>query len=289
MCDIHGESKCLINQVEYNKLAYKISKFDKNKIALYKNGRLIRNSITVLGKYYYGKQKEIRYLACDGRLNKASMTRKELQAKYKEIQFSNIKLYSNGSIRMLNGSIPFLNNLETLRNNNTVVKLSNITGITPGYIGVSKKFFGKRVMDGKVGCIKFELFPNSYDIKNEVLAYELGKLLKFDVAEASFEEFDGHKCIISIYNYDVHTEKIASLKSEIGTDNFHKRFNKNWFIQNKSLEAFNKFIQMIMLDLIMHQTDRHISNIAFKNNQLYSLYDNGEHYFMMILIELHQK
>jgi hypothetical protein len=36
---------------------------------------------------------------------------------------------------------------------------------------------------------------------------------------------------------------------------------------------------MIMLDLIMHQTDRHISNIAFTDNDLYSLYDNGRSLF----------
>ena len=207
------------------------------------------------------------------------MSKSDIQTAYSSKLFSNIKISSDGKIRMLNGSIPFLNNLSKLRNTDTVIKISNISGITPGSIGVGKKFFGKRISDEKVGCVKFELFPNSYDIKNEVLAYKLGKMLNFDVAEASFEKFENSKCIISIYNYNVNTEKIQSLKSEIGTENFHSKFNKNWFIEHKSIGAWNKFIQMVIFDLIMHQTDRHISNIAFKNKNLYSLYDNGRALF----------
>lgn len=279
MTDIHGEARHFIDEQTFNRLKYKLSVFDKNKIALYSNGTCVRNSVTVLARYYYSSRKEVKYFVCDDNLNKISMSKQDIQRAYSTKSFSNIRVCSDGSIRALSGSIPFLQNASNLMTDNTVIKLGGINEITPGLMGVSKKFFGKRVSDGKVGCVKFELFPNSYDIRNEVLAYKLGKLLNFDVVEATFEKFDGSNCIISIYNYDMRTEKISSLKSEIGTDNFHARFNKNWFIKNKSREAFEKFMQMVMLDLMMHQTDRHISNIAFKGDQLYSLYDNGRALF----------
>lgn len=273
ICNSNCKEKYVINKAELDRIKNKLCTFDENKIALYSNSKIIRDSITILGKYYSGKEKNIKYIVCNGEVKRASLTKQEIKLKYNSNNFSNARIYSNGSIRMLKGSIPFLNNLSKMQNNDTVVKISNISGATPGSIGVSKKFLGRRVSDDKIGCVKFELFPNSYDIKNEVLAYKLGSLLNFDVAEATFEKFNGNDCIISIYNYDLNTEKIASLKSEIDVDNFNQEFNRGWIERRKSKQAFEKFIQMIILDLIMHQTDRHISNIAFKGNNLYSLYD----------------
>ena len=181
---------------------------------------------------------------------------------------------------MLSGSIPFLGKLQhDILSKSTVVKIHDIEAGTASSLGVSKKFFGRRIKDGALGCIKFPLVSGSYDIDNEVLAYELSKLLKFDVAEATTEVYNNTKCVISVYKYKYGVETIKSLKSEIGTINFHSKFNKDWFIKEKSNSTWNKFLQMIMLDLIMHQVDRHISNIAFIGKDLYSLYDNGRSLF----------
>lgn len=279
MCNDNGTNTVTIDKEQLINMKQKIYEFNINNLAVYNGDTLLKNSITLLGKYYYNKNKDIKYLICDGKLQRASVHKEELIRLANKIGLTNAKIQSDGKIRMIKGSIPFLNNLNTLRNTNTVIKIGNIKEGTPGSIGVSKKILGKRITDGRIGCVKLALFDGSFDLNNEVLAFELGKLLRYDVAEATFEVYNKSRCIISIYNYNTGKEYIKSLKSEIGIDNFHNRFNKKWFIQNKSESAWNKFLQMVILDLIMHQTDRHISNIAFKNNDLYSLYDNGRALF----------
>lgn len=280
VCDEQGKSTINISKEKYLTIINKICVFDNNKIAIYNSEGLIRNSLTVIGKYYSGKYRNLEYLVCDGNLLKKTLTKDDIVSAYRKgIPFSNIKVTADGSIRMLKGSMPFLNNLNNLRSNNTVIKIGNIKAGTPGSLGVGKKFLGSRLSDHKTGCVKFKLFGGSYDLNNEVLTYKLGKILNYDVAEATIEHFNGKTCAISIYNYNISTESISTLKTEVGTYRFHSRFNEKWMKCNKSAEAWDKFIQMVMLDLIMHQTDRHLSNIAFKKNTLYSLYDNGRAMF----------
>jgi hypothetical protein len=240
--------------------------------------QIIKNAYTVLGKCSSNDNSVSTFIICDSTGSIKRVT-KEIIIKTGENSFTNIIICKNETIRLIRGTLPLIKDKHKETSKNTVIKIGSLIQSTSGSVGVGKKFFGKRVSDNKFGCVKFEIFPNSLDINNEVLAYKLGKLLKFDVAEASFETYNSKRCIISIYNYNKQLEKITSLKSEIGTENFHNKFNKKWFIQNKSEKAWNKFIQMIMLDLIMHQTDRHISNIAFKDKDLYSLYDNGRALF----------
>jgi hypothetical protein len=242
------------------------------------NGNILNNKYTIIGKYYTGKQKLIEYITCDGIGRKTNINKNKIIA-LGEDKFTNITISKNGQIRFIHGSIPFIVKEEKIKNRDTVVKLGNISQGTIGSIGVGTKFLGKRLKDDKIGCVKLELFPKSLDINNEIVAYELGKLLGFDVAEASFEIYKARRCIISIYGDEALKGNIKTLKSEIGTDNFHSKFNRNWVVENKSTRAWYKYVQMIMLDLIMHQTDRHISNIAFTDNDLYSLYDNGRSLF----------
>jgi hypothetical protein len=163
-------------------------------------------------------------------------------------------------------------------NNNTVSEIGNVSRSAIGCTGVSTKFFGRRLRDDKEGCVKFEIFPGSLDLNNEVIAYELGKLLNFDVAEASLETYN-KRCVISIYGKEALEHRVKSLKAEVGTDNFYSKFNMSWIAKHKSQKAVDKYIQMIMFDLIMRQVDRHINNIAFTRDNLYSLYDNGRSLF----------
>lgn len=280
MCNSSGSSKTTILHDDYLRIKDKICEFNDNIIGIIDdNDKLIKNSLTLIGKYYRGKNKDIHYLVCDANLHRVSITKESVIKAYREGKINNIIVTSDNRIRMIKGSVPYLNKLNTLRNKNTVIKIGNIKAGTPGSQGVGKKFLGKRISDSKIGCVKFELFPDSYDINNEVLAYKLGLLLNFDVAEATFECYNNNRCIISMYNYNYPIENIVSLKSEIGTYKFHSKFNKKWFIQNKSDKSWCKFIQLIMLDLIMHQTDRHISNISFIGGELYSSYDNGRALF----------
>lgn len=162
---------------------------------------------------------------------------------------------------------------------NTVTKLGSIEACNSGTMGVCKKFLGFRNRDNRFGCIKLGMKSDDLDNANEVLAFLVGSKLGFDVAESSYEIFDGRKCIISLYNYELCKEKIVQLKSLIGAQDFHSKFSRKWVEATIGKEAWDKFIQMLMFDLIMHQTDRHINNIAFIGNTMYSLYDNGRSLF----------
>lgn len=150
-----------------------------------------------------------------------------------------------------------------------------------GISGVNEKFIGKRLSDNKLGIVKFPLISESYDCINEVVCYELGKLFGFDVADASIESYKNRECIISCYdsNDKYFQNNIKSLKSILGTERFHSRFNTKWLIENYGQDGYKKFVQMLMFDYITRQEDRHISNIAFTKETMYSLYDNGRSLF----------
>lgn len=280
LCNDDGSQTTVASKYDITHSKNKVCKFNEDKLAIISSeNKIVKNSYTVLGKFYRGKNRESFYLVCNAIGKRSSLSKNQLIQLSKTTDFTNIVISSDNRVRMLSGSIPLLVNVDSSNRNNTnddtVVKVCDIQSGTSGSLGVGKKFFGKRIKDGKVGVVKFSLTQDSLDINNEVIAYELGKILGFDIAEASFEKYKHKKCVISIYNYDFTTEKIKSLRECIGTDNFDRRFNRDWVVHNFSQEAWDKFLQMIMLDLIMHQTDRHISNIAFKGNTLYSLYDNG--------------
>lgn len=252
------------------------------KVCPFYKDRIVSNSLmyTVLGKFYTGKEKSIKYLVCDNSGKRYSKSKSDILNMYKSNIFTNITVTKNNAIKFKSGLIPFIGRISRSKKEvvSTVIKIGDISG-SQGSIGVGKKFLGKKISNGDIGCVKFELFPNSYDIRNEVLAYRLGCLLDFDVAKATYEKYKDNKCIMSKYNYDMGIEIIKSLKSYTGTENFHSKFNMKWLEDNFGMNTVNKFLQMVMIDLMMHQTDRHISNIAFKGKELYSLYDNGRSLF----------
>jgi hypothetical protein len=264
-------------KADYNTLVRikDLCRYVDNRLAIYVNGQLAINAYTIIGKVYRGKDKATYYIVCDGNGKRQQVSREAFIRNKDKLRLTNVVITSDNKIKFINGSIPIFGGAEYTRNRDTVTKLGDIGATTPGLYGVNKKFFGRRVRDGALGCVKFPLFAGSYDIKNEVLAYKIGKMLGFDVAEATLESFDGRECAISIYNYNLYGAKPRSLKLEVGTDGFHKRFNEGWVKKNKSEHAWDKFVQMLMFDIITHQKDRHTSNIAFLGNDLYSLYDNG--------------
>lgn len=267
----------LVDEVNFKSLSNKICPYFEDKLTLIVNKVYKRQSYTLLGKYFKGKNREVYYVYSDwnGTLNHISRRQLLLQ----NIQFSNA-IVSDNMIRFKSGSIPFLGHDNRETRKFTVEKLGEIEYNTIGFKGVNKKFKGRRLSDGKFGIVKFPLVQESYDCINEVVCYELGKLFGFDVAEASLEYYLGKECIISCYkDNSIVYNSVKSLKSIIGTNDFHKNFQPSWIIKNYGRKSLVKFIQMLLFDFITRQEDRHISNIAFYNNELYSLYDNGRSLF----------
>lgn len=168
-------------------------------------------------------------------------------------------------------------------NESTVISLPNSSY---GIVGVNEKFLGKRIIDNRIGVVKFPLSVDSLDCVNEAVCYHLGLLFGFDVAEASLELYKGRTCVISCYsnNFIFEYNDIKTLKSILGTANFHSKFKMDWIFSNFGKMGQIKFIQMVLFDTITNQRDRHINNIAFSNDNLYSLYDNGRSLFFMNLI-----
>lgn len=148
-------------------------------------------------------------------------------------------------------------------------------------IGVGQKFIGRRMTDNRLGIVKFPLYDGSLDCLNEVVCFELGSLFGFDVVEASMETYDDKDCVISCYadNSLCVKNDIKTLKSWLGTVNFHQRFNVSWIREQFGEDSVKRFIQMLMFDYLTRQHDRHINNIAFTQTQMYSLYDNGRSLF----------
>lgn len=272
-------AKEVISYDENTFLKYKdkFCDFYSDRLAVINNNQCLNYSYILLGKFMRSKNKSY-YLISDPYGKRISLSREDLIQKVNlGLVFSNATI-KNNIIRFKNGSIPILNNQT--RNNihrDTVVKLGTIDSGTPGSIGVNKKFFGKRLNDNKLGVVKFSLPGSDYDIINEVVCSELGKLFGFDVAEASLEYYNNTSCVISCYkdNSIAYNEKPKSLKSYITPENFRKTFSMDWIVSQFSFECKKKFIQMVMFDFLTRQEDRHISNIAFYKESLYSLYDNG--------------
>ena len=75
-----------------------------------------------------------------------------------------------------------------------IVKLEEFSMNLYGFMqnsGVSTKFFGKRLSDGKFGMVKKQVQPNRYDNINEILCFYLGKLFGVNVSEASQGIYNG--------------------------------------------------------------------------------------------------
>lgn len=276
VCDDKGNKKYL-TYYELSRL-HDVCDFYESKLGLVKNGKVVRQSYTIIGKFIKGRNKEIFYLVSDTLGNMKPFSRAKLLGS--KGLFTNA-IVSDKIVKFKSGSIPSLiskrNVITNKINDSTVIKISRLHANSVGSLGANPKFIGRRLKDNKMGVVKFPLSGGSYDCINEVVCYELGKLFGFDVAEASIEKYKGQDCIISCYMYDDigKTNAIQSLKSAIDVDNFHNIFNDNWIKYNYSKSALIKFIQMLMFDYLTRQQDRHISNIAFYNKDLYSLYDNG--------------
>lgn len=274
-----SKEKMYYAEYDFKRLKKKVCDFYPERIPLLNSNQ---EAYTLLGKYMHSKKREYKYLICNSHGKRFSVTKQEILNEVSNgTVFTNMS-YSNSVIRLKSASLPILNTVSrSVDKPDTVEKLCDLEAGTIGSIGVNKKFVGFRKSDKKTGVIKFALPGGQYDIINEVVCYKLGLLFGFDVAEASLETYTNKQCVISCYSDPMlfYGVKPKSLKSYIHPDIFRSTFSMNWLVKNFSEEARIKFIQMVMFDFLTRQVDRHISNIAFYKNTLYSLYDNGRSLF----------
>lgn len=145
--------------------------------------------------------------------------------------------------------------------------------------GVNIKRYG--ISNGSYGIYKKRLHPLSTDAESEAAVYELSRLLGVSCCPAWLNKDKTDTVAFSKFEYNFAEEYIVPVRRFFRegerTDNEYEN------LVNK-LPAFKMDIQqMIILDFITRQTDRHLSNIAILFNQagtsFYSLYDNGRSLF----------
>ncbi|MBR1453926.1 MAG: hypothetical protein IJ593_04710 [Lachnospiraceae bacterium] len=184
----------------------------------------------------------------------------------------------NNKINIINLRLTSDNRLVDKGNSDdTILKISDNVNFSGGTPGTGKKFLALRKRDGRTGVAKFSVSLDGCDNINEILCYELGKLLNVDVCEASKEVYNhSNGWIISLFNYDWINDKLETGESLFGNGRqFIKSFNIKNLASRVSDDAVVSFIKMVIFDTITLQEDRHINNFGFIGNKMYSLFDNG--------------
>lgn len=141
--------------------------------------------------------------------------------------------------------------------------------------GYNIKRYG--VYNGKYGIYKQRISPLTTDVESEVAVYKLACKLGIPCCPAYF--FD-ENTMFSEFVYDFADEYIVHFRRLF--DGVRSENEYQNLIEVRE-QYKNNIIQMLILDFITRQDDRHLSNIAIKMNRygesFYPLYDNGRSLF----------
>lgn len=145
--------------------------------------------------------------------------------------------------------------------------------------GVNEKRYA--VSSGYYGIIKERLNPSSSDSESEIAVYELSKLLGVNVCPAWLVGGKKGKACFSQFVYKFEQEYIVHLRRLFGDNEWTNNLYQDLIGKLPNFEV--EIQQMILLDFVTRQTDRHMSNAALKVSgeevTFYPLYDNGRSLF----------
>ena len=145
--------------------------------------------------------------------------------------------------------------------------------------GCNVKRYG--VYDGKYGIYKNRLHPLSTDVESEVAVYKLAKRLGIPCCKVIQTD---ENTVFSEFQYDFGAEQIIHFRM-LFEDGEQRSENELTNLLGKKPQFKHEFYQMMLLDYLTLQDDRHLSNFAVKRNLLtgkesfYPLYDNGRSLF----------
>lgn len=173
---------------------------------------------------------------------------------------SNMKCSPSGRVSSIDGA---LQDLSHLFPDKDIEYINDMLEVQLSLIGKDTKFFGK--YKGKHCVVKFnESKPNR--IPYEELYYRVGLSVGVPVCRAYTSVYGGKPCAISEFEYKVGKDQFASFRTLGGdTDKILNRLSE------KDIKIFRS---MLLLDYLMVQEDRHLSNIAICNRRMYPLFDN---------------
>lgn len=179
-------------------------------------------------------------------------------------KLSNIKITASGKFISKDGKLEDLSKLFP----DTQLKFTNaLTSEGKSSVGFADKFIGQ--YKGKKCIVKFSKPAyNNQDILNEFIYYKIATILKIPCCTTYLSEYFGRKCCISMYEYDTDNDIFISFRNTgKSISEIYRSFNK---------EDRDTFDKIMILDYIVEQQDRHLSNIALVNGHMYPSYDNGE-------------
>ena len=141
--------------------------------------------------------------------------------------------------------------------------------------GYNIKRYG--VYEGKYGIYKQRISPLMTDVESEIAVYLLAKKMGIPCCPAYRAD---EKTVFSAFLYDFRAEYVVHFRRLFAgarSDNEYKN------LITARPQYKENIIQMIVLDFITRQDDRHLSNVAVKvsgaGESFYPLYDNGRSLF----------
>ena len=141
--------------------------------------------------------------------------------------------------------------------------------------GYNIKRYG--VYNGKYGIYKQRISPLTTDVESEVAVYLLAKRLGVPCCPAYRVDANS---MFSEFVYDFAEEYIVHFRRLFDGARSDNEYEN---LVNVRPQYKEQIIQMLLLDFITRQDDRHLSNIAIKVNRegesFYPLYDNGRSLF----------
>jgi len=141
--------------------------------------------------------------------------------------------------------------------------------------GYNIKRYG--VFEGKYGIYKQRISPLMCDVESEVAVYLLAERLGIPCCPAYRAD---EKTVFSAFLYDFRKEYIVHFRRFFDGARSENEYRNLLLVRPLYKE---RIIQMIVLDFITRQDDRHLSNVAVKisgeGESFYPLYDNGRSLF----------
>ena len=205
-----------------------------------------------------GKNNSGRYYCCFGDTMVYDLSKDLLFS----IDLSNAKLSTNKKLLIMDKNLP---DYSILFPDNKISFKSLFFEYQKTSIGVAKKFFAS--YSSRNCMVKFSK-SNNTDLLNEVLYKRVSDLLNVRCCDIHKTIYFGKACVVSIFEYKLGVDQFRSFKSlNMSVEQIYTKLD--------SIEQ-REFDKMMILDFIMLQQDRHMSNIAICNNKIYPLFDNGE-------------
>jgi hypothetical protein len=145
--------------------------------------------------------------------------------------------------------------------------VESIANIQSTSLGVARKFLGKSEYGYCV--VKFSNYSDTcFDLDNEVLYAEIARILQVKCCKVFKTVYGGRACVLSVFDYDREKDAYKSFRQAgLSVSNIMA-----------SLDAKDRlmFLRYLILDYLVEQQDRHLSNLALVNDRLYPLFDNGD-------------